>query len=88
MTAGGLRRPLTVIASQRVRPKAGPMINSAKQSRSHKQELDCFVARAPRNDVESQTSPPRAAPPRLPTTTHNLRPHHLTPLSATTPSAR
>jgi hypothetical protein len=32
--------PNTVIAS------------AAKQSRGHKEGLDCFVARAPRNDVE------------------------------------
>jgi hypothetical protein len=35
------RHPLRVIASE------------AKQSRSNGKSLDCFVARAPRNDVES-----------------------------------
>src|SRR3954454_8082711 len=29
---------------------AGPMTGSSKQSRGHKERLDCFVARAPRND--------------------------------------
>jgi hypothetical protein len=33
-----------VVASQRVGAKRRPMINSAKQSRSYEQELDCFVA--------------------------------------------
>jgi phosphoribosylamine--glycine ligase len=33
-----------LIASQRVRPKAGPMTGSAKQSSASKEELDCFVA--------------------------------------------
>jgi hypothetical protein len=33
---------------------ASPVIASeAKQSRGHKKELDCFVARAPRNDGAS-----------------------------------
>src|SRR4051794_12440172 len=39
-----------VIASQRVGAKRRPMTGSAKQSRSHKESLDCFVASAPRND--------------------------------------
>src|ERR1700730_3103589 len=35
-----------------------PVIASnAKQSRSHKRELDCFVARAPRNDGVSYPDP-------------------------------
>src|SRR5882724_4290247 len=42
-----------VIASQRVGAKRRPMINSAKQSISrYKERMDCFVASAPRNDVE------------------------------------
>jgi hypothetical protein len=34
----------TVIASQRVRAKRGPMTGSAKQSRAMHTTLDCFVA--------------------------------------------
>jgi hypothetical protein len=43
-----------IARSQRVRPSAGPMINSAtKQSiLPLRGKMDCFVARAPRNDVE------------------------------------
>jgi len=36
-----------VIASQRVRPEvAGPMTDSAKQSRGRRKELDCFASLA------------------------------------------
>src|SRR5256885_1610878 len=47
MTGRGRRKPHPVIASE------------AKQSRGHKESLDCFVARAPRNDGErtAETSP-------------------------------
>jgi hypothetical protein len=42
-----------VIASQRVGAKRRPMTGSAKQSiERQKRKLDCFVAFAPRNDVE------------------------------------
>jgi hypothetical protein len=42
---------LVIARSQRVRPLAGPMINSAmKQSSSCLGLLDCFVASAPGND--------------------------------------
>src|SRR5258708_40158569 len=41
------------------RAKARPMTGSAKQPRSRKKELDCFVARAPRNDeLEFANDPP------------------------------
>jgi hypothetical protein len=43
----------SVIASPRVRPQAGPRINSAKQSGLAHSERDCFVAWAPRNDAVS-----------------------------------
>jgi hypothetical protein len=47
---GGLR--IAVIASQRVGAKRRPMTGSAKQSISQRKErMDCFVARAPRNDA-------------------------------------
>jgi hypothetical protein len=53
--SGDLSGNLPVIASQRVRAKRGPMTGSAKQSISPRQDslcgkMDCFVARAPRND--------------------------------------
>jgi hypothetical protein len=35
---------MIVIASQRVRPLAGPMTGFTKQSSAAKEELDCFVA--------------------------------------------
>jgi len=40
----------SVIASQRVRAKRGPMTGSAEQSRALRVTLDCFVSNAPRND--------------------------------------
>jgi hypothetical protein len=43
------RKRYIVIASQRVGAKRRPMTGSAKQS-SFLAVLDCFVARAPRND--------------------------------------
>jgi hypothetical protein len=55
-TSGASRREiaashLNVIASQRVGAKRRPMTGSAKQSISPcKGRMDCFVARAPRND--------------------------------------
>jgi hypothetical protein len=43
-----------VIASQRVGAKRRPMTGSVKQSRAaHAEGLDCFVARAPRNDEKN-----------------------------------
>jgi hypothetical protein len=51
-------RMYRVIASQRVGAKRRPMTGSTKQSRSNQQELDCFVASAPRNDeLPDFTSP-------------------------------
>jgi hypothetical protein len=44
----------TVIASQRVDAKRRPMTGSAKQSMGQPGSVDCFVASAPRNDVETQ----------------------------------
>src|SRR5450756_2580082 len=47
----GLVPGIRVIASQRVGAKRRPMTGSAKQSiLSSCGEMDCFVARAPRND--------------------------------------
>jgi hypothetical protein len=43
-TPGTPTLPSCVIASQRVGAKRRPMINSARQSKSRKQGLDCFVA--------------------------------------------
>jgi hypothetical protein len=52
-----LRWLATVIASQRVGAKRRPMTGSAKQSIApHKERMDCFVASAPRNDVDGQES--------------------------------
>jgi hypothetical protein len=48
----------TVIASQRVRAKRGPMTGSAKQSRAPCEAVDCFVAIAPRNDEASRRPRP------------------------------
>ena len=46
-------RLTTVIASQRVGAKRRPMTGSAKQSIAPcKERMDCFVASAPRNDVD------------------------------------
>src|SRR5260370_14298081 len=43
--------PINVIASQRVGAKRRPMTGSAKRSiPQRKESMDCFVARAPRND--------------------------------------
>src|SRR5665213_3713471 len=43
--------PSAVIASQRVGAKRRPRTGSAKQSMPpQKERMDCFVARAPRND--------------------------------------
>jgi len=44
--------PLRVIASQRVRAKRGPMTGSANPGSLRGGILDCFVARAPRNDEQ------------------------------------
>jgi hypothetical protein len=51
MLAGG-SWPLRVIASQRVRAKRGPMTGSANPGSLRGGILDCFVARAPRNDEQ------------------------------------
>ena len=48
---------------QRVRPKAGPMINSAKQSRASKKKLDWFgAARLAMTMLLLRLSPPSPQP--------------------------
>ena len=78
-----LKRRSRIASSQRAPRKDGegvsidlaPVIASeAKQSRSSEQELDCFVARAPRNDGETVRRPPCSACCRR---THWTRPVEL-----------